>query len=251
MTFNVAIIGTGSFAQQHILALQQVPEARVTHVAGSSLSRARALAMLAPEAQASDDIDAVLGDPSVDAVDICNATPDHARWAIAAGRVGKHVHVDKPATLSIRSFDEMVEAVEGNGLTLMVGQTARFQPAMVEIQHACATGSIGTPRLLHVSWLTGHVWPNGWRAWQFDVAKSGGHPVHNGIHTIDLAVWLMRSRPVEVFARHFPSFAAEMPMPDSFQVQLRFDNGSLAAGNHPAPHHAGRNRGDPRPRLHR
>lgn len=232
MTLNVAVIGTGSFAREHIRAFRQVPEARVVYVAGSDLARAQSLAMLAPGARASDDIEAVLDDPSVDAVDVCNATPDHARWTIAAGHAGKHVHVDKPAALSIPSFDEMVEAVEGSGRILMVGQTARFQPVSTEVQHACATGEIGIPRLLHVSWLTGHVWPNGWRAWQFDITKSGGHPVHNGIHTVDLAVWLMQSRPIEVFARNFPSFAAEMPMPDSFQMQLRFENGSLAMLEH-------------------
>jgi len=110
----------------------------------------------------------------------------------------------------------------------MVGQTVRFQPAIAELHRALADGEIGTPKLLHTSWYTGHVWPNGWRAWQLDVAKSGGHPVHNGTHSIDLAVWLLNSEPVEVFARHFPTFAAEMPMPDSFQLQLRFASGALA-----------------------
>jgi predicted dehydrogenase len=228
MPFRVAVVGTGSFARQHVLALRSLPGVVVSHIAGSDQSRAESLAALASGAMATTDIQSVLSSPLVDAVDVCNATPDHRRWVVAAGEAGKHVHVDKPAALSVADFDEMVRATEGNGSTLMVGQTVRFQPAIAELSRALQRGDIGDPKLLHVSWYTGHVWPNGWRGWQLDVSRSGGHPVHNGTHSIDLAVWLMGSNPIEVFARHFPTFAAEMPMPDSFQVQLRFENGALA-----------------------
>ena len=228
MTFTVAVLGTGSFAREHVLALRQLPNVRVAYVAGSSIERAAELAALVPGAIASTDLQSVISDPAIHGVDICNATPDHAPWTIAAGRAGKHVHVDKPATLTLEAFDEMVAATEGSGTTLMIGQTVRFQPIIAELQHDLADGAIGVPKLLHLTWYTGHVWPNGWRGWQLDLEKSGGHPVHNGTHAIDLAVWLMASKPVEVFARDFPTFAAEMPMPDSFQVQLRFASGALA-----------------------
>lgn len=228
MTFSVAVLGTGAFAREHLLALRRIPEVRVTHVAGSSLERATELAALVPGAIGTTDLAAVVADPAVDGVDVCNATPDHARWTIAAGRARKHVHVDKPATLTLADFDEMVAATEGNGRTLMVGQTVRFQPAVAELAAQAASGGIGDPRLLHITWYTGHVWPGGWRGWQLDIAKSGGHPVHNGTHALDLAVWLMGSEPVEVFGRDFPTFAAEMTMPDSFHLLVRFANGALA-----------------------
>ncbi|GAB6859184.1 Gfo/Idh/MocA family oxidoreductase [Microbacterium xylanilyticum] len=99
---------------------------------------------------------------------------------------------------------------------------------VAELQAQAAAGAVGDPGLLHLTWYTGHVWPGGWRGWQQDIAKSGGHPVHNGTHALDLAVWLMGSQPVEVFARDFPTFAAEMPMPDSFQLLVRFASGALA-----------------------
>ncbi|MDF2444068.1 MAG: myo-inositol 2-dehydrogenase / D-chiro-inositol 1-dehydrogenase [Subtercola sp.] len=228
MTFRVAVVGTGAFAREHVLALRGIPGVTITHVAGSDLARASALAALACGANATTDIHAAVCGDDVDAVDVVNATPDHHRWTVAAGEAGKHVHVDKPAALTVSDFDEMVQATEGRGGTLMVGQTVRFQPVIAELQQALARGDIGDPKLLHVSWYTGHVWPNGWRGWQLDVSRSGGHPVHNGTHSIDLAVWLTGSRPVEVFARNFPTFAAEMPMPDSFQVQVRFESGALA-----------------------
>jgi predicted dehydrogenase len=74
----------------------------------------------------------------------------------------------------------------------------------------------------------GHAWPEGWRSWQLDPARSGGHPVHNGVHALDLAVWLLGGRPVRVFARGFRTFAPAMGTPDSFHMTVRFDNGAMA-----------------------
>ncbi|MGV8977189.1 MAG: Gfo/Idh/MocA family protein [Cellulomonas sp.] len=228
MTLRVAVVGTGRFAREHVAVLARLADVRVTHVAGADLDRARELAALVPGALATTDLDAAVSDPDVDAVDICNATPGHARWTIAAGRAGKHVHVEKPAALSIADLDAMIAATEGNGTSLMVGQTVRFQPAVAALQRRLARGDIGDPRLLHVSWYTGHVWPEGWRGWQYDVSQSGGHPVHNGTHSLDLAVWLMGSRPVEVFTRGLRTWSPDTSIPDSFQMQLRFENDSLA-----------------------
>jgi predicted dehydrogenase len=226
--FSVAVVGTGAFAREHVLALRALPDVRVSHVAGSDLRQASELAALVPGAEATDDLARAVAADEVDGVDVCNATPGHAPWTIAAGRAGKHVHVEKPAALDLDSFDAMVRAVHAADRTLMVGQTVRFQPAIAELQAHVQAGDVGVPRLLHVTWYTGHVWPGGWRGWQLDPAQSGGHPVHNGTHALDLAVWLTGSEPVEVFGRDFPTFAADMAMPDSFHLLVRFANGALA-----------------------
>lgn len=226
MTVRVGVIGSGNIAKDHVLALRDVPGVEVGYVYGSDLGRAQALAALAPGAVATTDLDRVLGDESVVGVDIVNATPDHAPFTIRAGEAGKHVHVEKPAALNLEDFDAMVAATSAT--SLMVGQTVRFQPSVVEVARAVRAGEIGRPRLAHVSWYTGYVWPAGWRGWQLDRARSGGHPVHNGSHCLDLAVWLFQRRPVRVFARSFPSYAAGMPVHDSFHVTVRFDDDSLA-----------------------
>ncbi|WP_353649186.1 Gfo/Idh/MocA family oxidoreductase [Nakamurella sp. A5-74] len=226
MSVGVAVIGSGAIARDHLAALAQIPELDVRYVYGSDLSRATAVAAHYPGAIPTTDLDRVLADPAVHGVDIVNATPDHARVAVAAGRAGKHVHVEKPAALNVEDFDAMTAATAAT--SLMVGQTVRFQPAVATLAAAVRAGSIGRPRLTHVSWYTGYVWPGGWRGWQLDREKSGGHPVHNGSHCLDLAVWLLGRAPVRVFARSFPSFAAGMQVPDSFHLTVRFDDDSLA-----------------------
>lgn len=228
MTLRVAVVGSGSIAREHVRALAAHPEVEVAYVVGSEPGRTGAVAALAPGAVPTADLDGVLADRSVVAVDVANATREHARVVVAAGRAGKHVHVEKPAALSLADWDAMVEATEGNGRSLMVGQTVRFQPAVASLAAAVRDGAVGRPRLAHVSWYTGYVWPGGWRGWQLDRAASGGHPVHNGSHCLDLAVWLMGRTPTRVFARSFPSYAAQMPVHDSFHLTVRFDDDSLA-----------------------
>lgn len=226
--FRVALVGTGSFASEHARTLERIPGVEVKYVVGSDERHTASFARSVPGAIATTQFDQVLEDPELDAVDICNRTPQHAPMAIRAANAGKHVHVDKPAALSVSDFDDMVSAAEKTSVSLMVGQTVRFQPIIAELKKSLDRGDIGAPKMLHVSWYTGHTWPAGWRGWQLDTQKSGGHPVHNGTHILDLAVWLMGSKPIEVMARSFRTFAAEMPMPDSFSIIVRFANGALA-----------------------
>lgn len=136
------------------------------------------------------------------------------------------MHVDKPAALTLGQLDAMVAATAGT--SLMVGQTVRFQPAVARLARAARSGQVGAPRLLHITWYTGHAWPGGWRSWQLDPALSGGHPVHNGTHIVDAATWLLGSAPTEVFARGLRTFSPDMESPDSFHIQLRTADGGLA-----------------------
>lgn len=225
---TVAIFGSGAIAHDHAAALAGISGVRVSHVVGSDLGRAAAVAARLPGAIATVDAAAVLADDTVQAVNVCGVTDTHARWTIRAARAGKHVHVEKPAALTLADFDAMTSAIDEAGTSLMVGQTARFQPIARALHAAIAAGEIGRPRLIDVSWWVGHVWPGGWRSWQLDAVRSGGHPVHNGVHVLDLACWLTGRQPIRVFARGFNGHAAGQPVPDSFHLTVRFDDDSMA-----------------------
>jgi len=227
MTRSVAIIGAGSIAADHVAAYARIPGACVTYIVDVDATRASALAKRA-DAAWSTDTNVILTNADIDAVDICTPSETHAALTIAAAEHRKAIHVEKPAALSLKDFDAMATAAEEHGVSLMVGQTARFQPVNADIAREIAAGTIGRLRVLHVTWYAGHVWADGWRAWQLDVTRSGGHPVHNGIHALDLAVWLFGRQPTRVFARGFRTHAPTMGIPDSFHITCRFDDGSFA-----------------------
>lgn len=228
MMRRIGIIGAGAIARDHIQAFASIPGVEVAHVTDRHPERAEALARMAGDATWGTGIDALLADPSIDAVDICTSPDSHAQITIAAAEAGKAIHLEKPVALHVSEVDPILDAVERAGVPFMVGQTTRFQPVHLEIAEAIASGTVGAPRMLHASFYAGHLWPGGWRAWQLDAERCGGHLVHNGIHAVDLAVWLMKSTPVRVFARGIKTFTPGMPTPDSFHITIRFENGSMA-----------------------
>ncbi|MER7273076.1 Gfo/Idh/MocA family oxidoreductase [Dactylosporangium sp. NPDC000244] len=225
---GVALLGSGAIARDHAAAFARVDGVRVTHVVGTDLARARRIAALAPGCRATTDPAEALTDPAVTGVVVCGRTGDHVDRALAAVAAGRHVVIEKPPARTLAAFETLVAAARAAGVRLMVGQTTRFQPAVRTLAAAAAAGEAGTPRLLHLAWYVGHVWPGGWNSWQLDPDASGGHLVHNGMHPLDLAVALLGARPVRVFARGWCTHAPGMATPDSFHVTVRFDTGALA-----------------------
>ncbi|MBV7671187.1 Gfo/Idh/MocA family oxidoreductase [Streptomyces halstedii] len=224
---RVAVIGAGAIARDHVNALAGVPGVRLAHVVDRHPERAAALAALAEGATWSTDPATAWSD-AVDVTAVCTSPESHADLSVAAFAAGKAVLLEKPAALRVADADRVLAAAKKAGRPLLVAQTARFQPVHLDIAQAVAEGAIGTPRLAHLTWYTGHVWPGGWRGWQLDAARSGGHVAHNGVHALDLLTWLMDDEPVRVFARPCRTWAPGMPTPDSFQILVRFARGALA-----------------------
>jgi predicted dehydrogenase len=221
---GIVIVGAGMIAHSHASALDRIPGVRVTHVVSHKLGDAQAVARLAPGAVATTDRGAALADPAVDAAVIATPTDSHAALSIEAMTLGKQVLVEKPAALSLADFDRMTATAKARGVSLMVGQTSRFQPVHLELHRAVSEGEAGRLHAIKLTWYAGYVWPRAWRAWQLDLARSGGHPVHNGVHPLDLAVWLLGRPPRRVFARSFRTFSPDVPMPDSFHITVKCED---------------------------
>lgn len=223
---RVALVGAGKIAEDHCEAISTTTGLALVRVVDRHAERARALGARYG-AGFSTDV-ASLYTNEVDAVVICTTPDSHAALAVQAVTSGKAVLVEKPVALDLAAAERLLDTAAAEGQVVLVGQTARFQPAHLEVAAAVAGGGVGRPRLLHLSWYTGHRWPAGWRGWQMDPTRSGGHVLHNGIHALDLATWLLQDTPATVFARPLRTWAADMPTPDTFHVVVSFTGGSKA-----------------------
>ncbi len=95
--------------------------------------------------------EAVLEDPTIDA--IYNPLPNglHAEWTIRALKAGKHVLCEKPFTVHPDEIGAVVDAAEQSGKLVMEAFMYRFHPQM-EIAKALLTdGRIGTLRFIRAS----------------------------------------------------------------------------------------------------
>ena len=73
------------------------------------------------------------------------ATPVHThyRLAKAALEAGKHVLVEKPITSNADQARELVDLAKKNGLTLMVGHTFVYNPAVEAVREIVQSGQLG------------------------------------------------------------------------------------------------------------
>ncbi len=92
----------------------------------------------------------LLGDKDIDAVII--ATPDH--WhvlpAIHAVRAGKHVYMEKPASLCISEGRRLSDEVQRSGMVLQIGSQQRSMPQFKKACELVRNGRIGKVHTIYV-----------------------------------------------------------------------------------------------------
>ena len=89
------------------------------------------------------DLAGMLGDPSIDLVDLCLPPHMHCEAALAALAAGKHVFVEKPMGLTAAECDKMVKAAQKAGKQLLVGHVLPFLPEYDFARRAIASGKYG------------------------------------------------------------------------------------------------------------
>jgi predicted dehydrogenase len=143
------------------------------------------------------DLEDVLRDPEVDAVDVCVPTPLHREVTERALAAGKHVFLEKPIALTLDDADAIVDAAERSDRTLMVGLVLRFWPEYVELARRLAAGDLGRPLAISTHRLSP---PADWNDWMADRSRSGGVAVDLLVHDFDQMNRLL-GKPRSVFAR--------------------------------------------------
>src|SRR5580658_6578583 len=96
---NWGILGTGTIAQTFARQLPHSKTGRLVAVASRDAGKAADFAKQFGAANSHGSYEALLADGAVQAVYISTPHPQHAAWAIAAARAGKHILCEKPHRL--------------------------------------------------------------------------------------------------------------------------------------------------------
>jgi UDP-N-acetyl-2-amino-2-deoxyglucuronate dehydrogenase len=161
---------------------------------------------------------------------LCIATPSgqHAAQTVAAAEAGKHVLVEKPMALSLADADAMIAACKAAGVQLGVCLQRRTEPVYRQMRQAVIAGDLGDltlglatmPYLRAPSYFAQAAWRGTW------ALDGGGVLMNQGIHQVDLLIWLMGD-PVEVRAQA-ATLQRAIEVEDTLAATLRFANGALA-----------------------
>jgi predicted dehydrogenase len=141
-------------------------------------------------------LEALLADPDIDLVDVCNPTQLHPETALAALRAGKHVLVEKAISLDPKDADAMLAAARQAGKLLMVAHVLPFFPEFAFAGDAVRSGRFG--RLLGGHFKRVISRPD-WSGDIGDPAKTGGPAVDLHIHDTHF-IGLVCGVPARVFA---------------------------------------------------
>lgn len=224
---NVALVGCGIISEDHIRAYAKHSDrARIVVCCDIDPEKAASRAALVGDARAVSNLDEVLADPDVDAVEICTPHHIHSEAVIAAARAGKHILCQKPFARTLEECDAMIAAAESEGVVLFYGETNRTLPAAIRAKEVIVEGQIGTVVGIQARaayWQGGAYMSTDWR---YDPAiTGGGQLLDGGIHAIDLMLHL--GGPIAAVSCYTTRFRPELGGEDTAVVNARFVGGHL------------------------
>jgi len=213
---RVGFIGAGNYASSMLLPhlrdherVDLVSVATTTSLSGVNAQRKFGFRTV------STDVDAVLGDDSLDAVFVVTRHDSHAALVCRALERGRAVFVEKPLALTAEQLAGVLAVVGPTGNDrLMVGFNRRFAPLVTELQTRMGphAGPLSARYLVNAGQLSAG-------SWYLNEELAGSRFTGEGGHFIDTVSALVGSRPVEV---HALGAGADV------HVALRFPDGSVA-----------------------
>ena len=143
---RIGSLGAGKWAESaHIPGWQRDPRCEVVAIADPILDRARDFARQFEIPRATDDWQAVIGDPTIDVIDI--ATPSHTHYELATAAIaaGKHVLCEKPVAYDFRQTAALARQARERGLKTKLGFTFRYSPGVLYAKSLIDEGFVGRP----------------------------------------------------------------------------------------------------------
>jgi predicted dehydrogenase len=226
MTFHVGLIGGGNISATHARAARALPGVDIAAVYGTSSEKVRRLCRK-HGGKPYEDFPAFLAHQPMDLVIIGSPSGLHAMEGIAAANQGLHVLIEKPIDIRTSRADELIEATDRAGVKLGVIFQDRLKAHIRQLKDWIDRGVLGKPLLVdaRVKWYRPPEYYANSR-WRGTLALDGGGALINqGIHTIDLLLWLLGdvSRVQAQTATELHAIEAE----DTATAILEFAGGAL------------------------
>jgi len=192
MTVHIGILGGGNISRTHARAAQAIDGVEITAVCGQNVEKTRRLAA-DYASRAYQDLEAFLKHRPMEVVLIGTPSGLHAEHGIRAASHGLHVLVEKPIDIATARADHLIAACEEAGVKLGVFFQDRAATDVLRLKETIDAGRLGNPILVsaQVKWYRPPEYykSSRWRGtWALD---GGGALMNQGIHTVDLMLWLL------------------------------------------------------------
>lgn len=143
MTVRWGILGAAKFALDHMgPAIHAARGAELAALATSSPEKTAAFRAFCPGLTLHDSYDALLADPTIDAVYIPLPNHLHLEWSLKAIAAGKHVLTEKPMAMQAAAFDQLIAARDASGLLVAEAYMIVHHPQWLKTRALIAAGAI-------------------------------------------------------------------------------------------------------------
>jgi predicted dehydrogenase len=226
MTTHIGLIGGGNITETHARAARAIPGVKISAIHGTNAEK---IARLCREHGGTpyQNLGAFLKHRPMELVIIGSPSGLHAAQGIAAARHGLHVLTEKPIEISIARADALIEAAKQSKVQLGVIFQDRRKPHICQLKNWIDQGLLGEILFVdaRVKWYRPPEYYAGSR-WRGTLALDGGGALINqGVHTIDLLLWLL-GNVVRVQARTATQLY-KIEAEDTAAAILEFASGAL------------------------
>jgi predicted dehydrogenase len=195
---TLGILGAANIARQFTAALRGNEAVHVAAIASRTDATARAFAESNGLERWFATYEALLADPSLEAVYIPLPNHLHAEWAIKAANAGKHVLCEKPLCMNRAEGLAMFAAARANGVVLLEAYPYKFQPQTAALRQLLDGGAIGTVRTMQASF--GFTVLNPDVNIRMKPEVGGGALLDAGSYPVSIVRLVMGERPLRVTA---------------------------------------------------
>jgi len=191
MTIRIGLIGGGNISETHARAATQIAGVEIAAIYGTNADKVDHLSRMYG-GKSFVDFNAFLSHRPMDMVILGSPSGVHASQGIQAIRRGLHVLTEKPLDISTTQADALIEVAERTGVKVGVIFQDRVKPEIRQLKQSICDGHLGKITLVdaRVKWYRPPEYYSKSR-WRGTFALDGGGALMNqGVHTVDLLLWL-------------------------------------------------------------
>jgi UDP-N-acetyl-2-amino-2-deoxyglucuronate dehydrogenase len=226
MSIHIGLIGGGNITETHARAARAIPGVEISAIHGANAEK---ISHLSREHGGTpyQDFDAFLKHRPMDLVILGSPSGLHAEQGIAAARQGLHVLTEKPIEITTARADALIAAAKQSKVQLGVIFQDRTKPHIRQLKKWLDQNLLGKVLFVdaRVKWYRPPEYYANSRWRGTHALDGGGALINQGVHTVDLLLWLLGDV-VRVQART-ATLLHKIEAEDTAVATLEFASGAL------------------------
>lgn len=140
---KIAIVGCGKVADQHVHAIDRIPDCRIVGLCDRELLMAKQLGERARVAECFSDLEEMLHATRPNVVHITTPPQGHFSLARRCLEDGCHVYLEKPFTVTADEAESLIQLAQARDLKMTAGHNYQFTLEMLEMRRTVEGGFLG------------------------------------------------------------------------------------------------------------